>query len=105
MPKKLPPDASRRSAAGGISQAAEHGAGPSSQRAVCRARASNVSPARPPASPPTPRCGSARRLGTSAQLWLNLQNSYDVQIAERKIGKALDKIENVVEGAAGKAAA
>lgn len=50
------------------------------------------------------RLGKA--LGTSAQLWLNLQNSHDVQIAERKIGKALDKIENVVEAvSAGKVAA
>lgn len=50
------------------------------------------------------RLGKA--LGTSAQLWLNLQNRYDVQVAERKIGKALDKIENVIDAAsAGKAAA
>lgn len=50
------------------------------------------------------RLGKA--LGTSAQLWLNLQNRYDMQVAERKIGKALDKIENVVEAASpGKAAA
>ena len=50
------------------------------------------------------RLGKA--LGTSAQLWLNLQNRYDVQVAERKIGKALDKIENVNTAAsAGSAAA
>ncbi len=36
------------------------------------------------------RLGKA--LGTSAQLWLNLQNGYDVRIAEREIGKALAKI-------------
>ncbi|WP_424630286.1 HigA family addiction module antitoxin [Bradyrhizobium sp. SYSU BS000235] len=46
---------------------------------------------------------TALRLGkafdTSAQLWLNLQNRYDVQVAERKIGKTLDKIENVVAAA------
>ncbi|KZD23367.1 HigA family addiction module antitoxin [Tardiphaga robiniae] len=36
------------------------------------------------------RLGKA--LGTSAQLWLNLQNAYDVRIAEREIGKELEKI-------------
>jgi addiction module HigA family antidote len=42
----------------------------------------------------------SRALKTSAQLWLNLQNSYDVQMAEREIGKALDKIKPVVGDAA-----
>jgi addiction module HigA family antidote len=37
----------------------------------------------------------AKALGTSAQLWLNLQTDYDVQIAERNLGKALDRIETV----------
>ncbi|MET0220781.1 MAG: HigA family addiction module antitoxin [Tardiphaga sp.] len=36
------------------------------------------------------RLGKA--LGTSAQLWLNLQNSYDVRMAEKQIGKDLDRI-------------
>lgn len=36
------------------------------------------------------RLGKA--LGTSAQLWLNLQNAYDVRVAEREIGKELEKI-------------
>ncbi|MEH2513237.1 addiction module HigA family antidote [Nitrobacteraceae bacterium AZCC 1564] len=50
------------------------------------------------------RLGKA--LGTSARLWLNLQNRYDMQVAERKIGRALDRIENVVAAASsGKAAA
>jgi addiction module HigA family antidote len=31
----------------------------------------------------------AKALGTSAQLWLNLQNDYDVQIAKRDLGKIL----------------
>jgi antitoxin HigA-1 len=44
------------------------------------------------------RLGKA--LGTSAQLWLNLQNRYDVQIATRQIGKKLDKIEPVIRPAA-----
>ena len=34
----------------------------------------------------------ARAFGTSAALWLNLQNDYDVETAKRQIGKALDKI-------------
>jgi plasmid maintenance system antidote protein VapI len=36
------------------------------------------------------RLGKA--LGTTPQLWLNLQNDYDVQIAQRQLGKALDRI-------------
>jgi addiction module HigA family antidote len=37
----------------------------------------------------------AKALGTTAQLWLNLQNDYDVQIATRDLGKVLDRIEIV----------
>ncbi|HEX9159833.1 MAG TPA: HigA family addiction module antitoxin [Rhizomicrobium sp.] len=40
------------------------------------------------------RLGKA--LGTTAQLWLNLQNDYDVQIARRDLGKVLDRIETVI---------
>jgi antitoxin HigA-1 len=39
------------------------------------------------------RLGKA--LGTTVQLWLNLQNDYDIQIARRDIGKVLDRIETV----------
>jgi antitoxin HigA-1 len=39
------------------------------------------------------RLGKA--LGTSAQLWLNLQNRYDVETAERAIGKRLARISRV----------
>ena len=39
-------------------------------------------------------------LGTSAQLWLNLLNRYDVEMAKRQIGKKLDKIEPVITHAA-----
>jgi addiction module HigA family antidote len=42
----------------------------------------------------------AKALGTSAQLWLNLQNRYDVETAERAIGKDLAKIMRVTSGAA-----
>jgi antitoxin HigA-1 len=34
----------------------------------------------------------AKALGTTAQLWLNLQNDYDLQIARRDLGKVLDRI-------------
>lgn len=34
----------------------------------------------------------AKALGTTAQLWLNLQNDYDMQIAKRELGKTLDRI-------------
>jgi addiction module HigA family antidote len=37
----------------------------------------------------------ARALGTTTQLWLNLKNDYDIQIARRDLGKALDRIESV----------
>ena len=37
----------------------------------------------------------SKALGTSAQLWLNLQNRYDIETAERAIGKKLGKIVRV----------
>lgn len=37
----------------------------------------------------------AKALGTTAQLWLNLQTDYDVQVAKRDLGKILDCIETV----------
>ena len=37
----------------------------------------------------------SKALGTSAQVWLNLQNRYDVETAERAIGKQLSKIARV----------
>jgi len=39
------------------------------------------------------RLGKA--LGTSAQLWLNLQNEFDMRTAKSRIGKELEKIEPV----------
>jgi addiction module HigA family antidote len=39
------------------------------------------------------RLGKA--LGTSAQLWLNLQNDFDMRTAKSRIGKELDKISPV----------
>lgn len=42
----------------------------------------------------------SRAFGTTAALWLNLQNAYDVQMAEREIGKELKNIERVVGHAA-----
>ncbi len=35
----------------------------------------------------------AKALGTSAELWLNLQNDFELETARRTIGKDLDKIE------------
>lgn len=37
----------------------------------------------------------AKALGTTAQLWLNLQTDYDVQIARRDLGKTLDRVRTV----------
>jgi len=41
-----------------------------------------------------------RAFGTSPEVWLNLQNDFDVQSAKRQIGKALDKIDPVITVAA-----
>lgn len=38
----------------------------------------------------------SKALGTSAQLWFNLQNRYDLETAERAIGKELAKIKRVI---------
>ena len=42
----------------------------------------------------------SKALGTSAQLWLNLQNRFDIETAERAIGKELGKIVRVTKDAA-----
>jgi plasmid maintenance system antidote protein VapI len=42
----------------------------------------------------------SRAFGTTAALWLNLQNSFDVQMAEREIGKELRNITPVTGHAA-----
>jgi addiction module HigA family antidote len=39
------------------------------------------------------RLGKA--LGTSAQLWLNLQNAYDIRVAQKEIGEDLAKISRI----------
>ena len=44
------------------------------------------------------RLGKA--LGISAQLWLNLQNDFDMRTAQSRIGKELDKISPVRRHAA-----
>ena len=45
------------------------------------------------------RLGKA--LGTSAQLWLNLQNEFDMQTAKSQIGRELDGITPITGHAAG----
>ena len=37
----------------------------------------------------------AKALGTTAQLWLNLQTDYDVQTAKRRLGATLDRVKIV----------
>ena len=44
------------------------------------------------------RLGKA--FGTTAQFWLNLQNNYDIRVAEREIADALAKIEPIEKSAA-----
>lgn len=44
------------------------------------------------------RLGKA--LGTTPQLWLNLQNRHDVETAQRALGKEIDKIKRVPADAA-----
>lgn len=39
----------------------------------------------------------SKALNTSAQLWLNLQNAYDVRIAEISLASELSKIKPVIE--------
>ena len=39
----------------------------------------------------------ARALGTTPQLWLNLQADHDLQTAQRSLGKKLEQIEPVRE--------
>jgi addiction module HigA family antidote len=41
----------------------------------------------------------SKALNTSAQLWLNLQNTYDVRVAEASLASELSKIKPVVETA------
>ncbi|MCC8943211.1 HigA family addiction module antidote protein [Bradyrhizobium sp. Arg68] len=41
----------------------------------------------------------SKALNTSAQLWLNLQNAYDVRVAEASLAGVLSKIKPVVEAA------
>ena len=41
----------------------------------------------------------SRALGTTPQLWLNLQTDYDLETALRALGKKLAKIEPVAEAA------
>jgi addiction module HigA family antidote len=43
------------------------------------------------------RLGKA--LNTSAELWMNLQNRYDLETAAHDIGKQIEKIEPVVAAA------
>jgi antitoxin HigA-1 len=38
----------------------------------------------------------SRYFGTSAQLWLNLQSQYDLEVAGRRIGKRLERAINPI---------
>lgn len=42
----------------------------------------------------------SKAFGTTPALWLNPQNSYDVQVAEQQIKAELENIEPVIERAA-----
>jgi plasmid maintenance system antidote protein VapI len=61
---------------------------------------SNASPPKPGGITADTALRLSRALGTSAQLWLNLQNRYDIETAERTIGKELGKIARVTDDAA-----
>jgi len=41
----------------------------------------------------------SKALGTTPELWLNLQSDYDVETAKRALGSALDKIKPVAKTA------
>jgi antitoxin HigA-1 len=38
----------------------------------------------------------SKAFGTTAALWLNLQNDFDIRMARREIGKELDQITQVI---------
>jgi antitoxin HigA-1 len=42
----------------------------------------------------------SKAFGTTPELWLNLQNSFDVQTARKKIAAELDRIAPVIDKAA-----
>jgi len=42
----------------------------------------------------------SKALGTSAQLWLNLQNRHDIETAQRALSKQIDRIKRVTASAA-----
>jgi antitoxin HigA-1 len=42
----------------------------------------------------------SKAFGTTAALWLNLQNDFDIRMAKREIGKELERITPVIEKAA-----
>ena len=42
----------------------------------------------------------SKAFGTTAALWLNLQNDFDIRMAKREIGKELERITLVIEKAA-----
>jgi antitoxin HigA-1 len=42
----------------------------------------------------------SRAFGTTAAVWLNLQNDFDIRMARREIGKELEKIMPIIEKAA-----
>jgi addiction module HigA family antidote len=37
----------------------------------------------------------SKAFGTTGQMWLNLQNSYDMRVAQQEIGKELARIERI----------
>jgi len=37
----------------------------------------------------------SKAFGTTGQMWLNLQNSYDMRVARQEIGKELARIERI----------
>ena len=46
----------------------------------------------------------ARNFGTSAKLWLNLQQSYDLAVAERELGATIAKTVRAESGVSGRQA-
>ncbi len=70
---------------------------------VPRTRIERIATEQTPITPDT-ALRLSRALGTSPEFWINLQNTYDLQIAKQIIGKNLAKIELVAGIEATKAA-
>lgn len=92
-------DASRRSVAGRVIPLGLSAGAIAKASGIPRTRIERIANEQSPITADTAlRLGKA--LGTSDQLWLTLQNEFDMRAATIRIGKDLEKISPVAAGAA-----